>query len=335
MSPSHSFNLHRKINGVCICFRRVEYTASSEEQEGRSETLTEKAVTDEVSKLAHDVKVLDVGDRRGSKSSEEYYSPTPPPGSSPYSTSPIQNQPSSHVTSDSANFDRPQPVNEVATVKITEVMTSAPPPTDDLHHPPASGQPYPLSPASNPPPPAASSRPYPPPPAATSQPYPPPPAASSQPYPPPPAASGRPYPPPPAGTSQPYQTGMQPFFLSAVSASHDNMYCPLFPAVGGFPSYKLTPADPSPSYHLSYVSQPPASSYPPPSQPGYDTRIGFAVGGGAYPPPQPPLGYGATAGSSFSGSAVSLLCSEVKLMVNALEWLKGFLLNGCMVLHNI
>ena len=244
MSSSHSFNLHRKINGVCICFRRVEYTSSSEEQERHSETLTEKAATDDVSKLAHDVKVLDTGDRRGSKSSEEYYSPTPPPGSSPYSTSPIQNQPS-HITSD---FDRPQPVNEVATVKITEVMTSAPPPTDNCHHPPASGQPYPLSPASNPPPPAASSqpyppplaassrpyppspaassqpyppppagsnRPYPPPPAASSQPYPPPPAASSQPYPPPPAASSQPYPPPPAVTSQPYPTGMQPFFLSA------------------------------------------------------------------------------------------------------------------------
>ena len=158
MSSFSSFNLHRKINSVCICFRRVEYTASSDEQGRHSdkpETSTEEANTDDVSKLTHSVEVLDVEDRRGSKSSEEYYSPTPPPGSS---SSPIQNQ-TSHTTTDSAGYDRPQPVHEVATVKITE-MTSSAPPTDN---PLTSSQPYP--------PPPTSSQPYPPP-ATSSQPYP-------------------------------------------------------------------------------------------------------------------------------------------------------------------
>lgn len=84
------------------------------------------------------------------------------------------------------------------------------------------------------------------------------------------------------------------------------------PAVGGFPSYKLTPAEPQ-SYHLSYVSQPPTSAYPrpPSSQPGYDTKIGFGVGGGAYPPSQPPLGYGTTAGPSFTGTAVSFIVMKL------------------------
>ena len=116
---------YRKINGVCICFRRVEYKP-------QSEAATTNVTVSNDSKLAKDLEGLAMRDRRsGSGSSNGYYSPSPSPGSSPYSTSPIQHRSSPPRITTDCSDGIPRPVEEVATVSTTGSLASAPPP----HHP--------------------------------------------------------------------------------------------------------------------------------------------------------------------------------------------------------
>lgn len=166
----------RKINGVCICFRRVEYKPQSEAQRRGSDPLvkqlreTERGrattwndIVNDDSKLAKDLKELAVRDHRSGSDSSNGYSPSPPPGSSPYSTSPIEHGSSPpRITTDFSD-GRPRPVEEVATVSTTDTLASAPPP----HHP-TNGFYNPPPPTSSPyyqPPSSSGSGPYPTPPA--------------------------------------------------------------------------------------------------------------------------------------------------------------------------